>query len=146
MQPLAFTWGKWTAARSKPSADQSAQVFAFCMHPCANRLGPLADRRSKLFPLRLWPRETAFFSRRLATWGESVASVLRNGGMLYIKMRGKDGSQKRKEKKTVTRQSYQQGYVSKPIPTRSGRLQGGVRGNNNVHNAVKMIRKRGPLP
>ena len=56
------------------------------------------DRRSKLFPLRLSPRETAFFSRKARDLGESVASVLRNGGMLYIKMRGKDGSQKRKEK------------------------------------------------
>lgn len=57
------------------------------------------DRRSKLFPLRLSPRETAFFSRKARDLGESVASVLRNGGMLYIKMRGKDGSQRRKEKK-----------------------------------------------
>ncbi len=57
------------------------------------------DRRSKLFPLRLSPRETAYFSRMARDLGESVASVLRNGGMLYIKMRGKDGSQKRKEKK-----------------------------------------------
>jgi hypothetical protein len=57
------------------------------------------NRRSKLFPLRLSPRETAFFSRKARDLGESVASVLRNGGMLYIKMRGKDGSQKRKEKK-----------------------------------------------
>ena len=57
------------------------------------------DRRSKLFPLRLSPRETAFFSRKARDLGESVASVLRNGGMLYIKLRGKDGSQKRKEKK-----------------------------------------------
>jgi len=57
------------------------------------------DRRSKLFPLRLSPRETAFFSRKARDLGESVASVLRNGGMLYIKVRGKDGSQKRKEKK-----------------------------------------------
>jgi hypothetical protein len=57
------------------------------------------DRRSILFPLRLSPRETAFFSRKARDLGESVASVLRNGGTLYIKMRGKDGSQKRKEKK-----------------------------------------------
>jgi len=57
------------------------------------------DRRSKLFPLRLSPRETAYFSRKARDLGESVASVLRNGGMLYIKMRGKDGSHNRKEKK-----------------------------------------------
>jgi len=57
------------------------------------------NRRSKLFLLRLSPRETAFFSRKARDLGESVASVLRNGGMLYIQMRSRDGSQKRKEKK-----------------------------------------------
>ncbi len=57
------------------------------------------NRRSKLFLLRLSPRETAFFSRKARDLGESVASVLRNGGMLYIQMRSEDGSQKRKEKK-----------------------------------------------
>jgi len=57
------------------------------------------DRRSILFPLRLSPRETVFFSCKARDLGESVASIMRNGGMLYIKMRGKDGSQKRKEKK-----------------------------------------------
>jgi len=57
------------------------------------------NRRSKLFPLRLSPRETEFFSRKARDLGESVASVFRNGGMLYIQMRSRDGSQKRKEKK-----------------------------------------------
>src|SRR3989440_10227976 len=57
------------------------------------------DRRSKLFPLRLSPRETAFFSRKARDLGESVASVLRNGGTLYIKMRGRDGPKERTEQK-----------------------------------------------
>jgi|GEM_PF-2367845 len=57
------------------------------------------NRRSKLFPLRLSPREKQFFSRKARDLGESVASVFRNGGMLYIQTRSRDGSQKRKEKK-----------------------------------------------
>jgi hypothetical protein len=57
------------------------------------------NRRSKLFPLRLSPRETAFFSRKARDLDESVASVLRKGGVLYIQMKSKDGSQKRKENK-----------------------------------------------
>jgi hypothetical protein len=57
------------------------------------------NRRSKLFPLRLSPREVRFFSRKARGLRESVASVFRNGGMLYIQLRSRDGSQKRKEKK-----------------------------------------------
>jgi hypothetical protein len=57
------------------------------------------NRRSKLFPLRLSPRETRFFSRMARDLGESVASVFRNGGVLYIQKRSRDGSLKRKEKK-----------------------------------------------
>jgi len=56
-------------------------------------------KRSKLFPLRLSPRETEFFSKKARDLGESVASVFRKGGMLYIQTRSKDGSQKRKENK-----------------------------------------------
>jgi hypothetical protein len=56
-------------------------------------------KRSKLFPLRLSPREAKFFSRKARALGESVASIFRNGGMLYIQTRSKDGSQKRKENK-----------------------------------------------
>src|ERR1700747_3592716 len=44
-------------------------------------------KRSKLFPLRLSPRETEFFSRKARALGESVASIFRNGGMLYIQTR-----------------------------------------------------------
>ena len=55
-------------------------------------------RRSKLFPLRLSPRETRFFVRKARDLGESVASILRNGGMLYIQTKSKDGSHYRKEK------------------------------------------------
>jgi hypothetical protein len=56
-------------------------------------------KRSKLFPLRLSPRETEFFSKKARDLGESVASVFRKGGMLYIQTRSEDGSQKRKENK-----------------------------------------------
>jgi hypothetical protein len=69
------------------------------MRPVAPLLCSLYNRRSKLFPLRLSPRETAFFSRKARDLGESVASVLRKGGVLYIQMKSKDGTQKRKEKK-----------------------------------------------
>lgn len=55
-------------------------------------------RRSKLFPLRLSPRETRFFVRKARDLGESVASIFRNGGLLYIQTKSKDGSQNRKEK------------------------------------------------
>ncbi len=57
------------------------------------------NKRSKLFPLRLSPRETRFFSAKARDLGESVASVFRNGGVLYIQKRSRDGSLKRKEKK-----------------------------------------------
>lgn len=59
---------------------------------------PKETRRSKLFPLRLSPRETRFFVRKARDLGESVASILRNGGMLYIQTKSKDGSHNRKEK------------------------------------------------
>jgi hypothetical protein len=57
------------------------------------------NKRSKLFPLRLSPRETKFFSTKARELGESVASVFRNGGVLYIQERSRDGSLKRREKK-----------------------------------------------
>jgi hypothetical protein len=57
------------------------------------------NKRSKLFPLRLSPRETKFFSAKARDLGESVASVFRNGGVLYIQKRSRDGSLKRREKK-----------------------------------------------
>ena len=55
-------------------------------------------RRSKLFPLRLSPRETKFFVKKARDLGESVASILRNGGMLYVQTKSKGGSHNRKEK------------------------------------------------
>src|SRR5467141_1069153 len=38
---------------------------------------PEDRKRSKLFPLRLSPRETEFFSRKARALGESIASVFR---------------------------------------------------------------------
>ncbi len=81
----------------------------FCLTRCVNVYTFTADmgrprksedrKRSKLFPLRLSPHETEFFSRKARDLGESVASIFRNGGMLYIQTRSRDGSRKRKEKK-----------------------------------------------
>jgi hypothetical protein len=87
---------KWTPSSCSLTHDVNVYTFT----PDMGRPRKTQDtRRSKLFLLRLTPRETAFFSRRARDLGESVASVLRNGGMLYIQMRSRDGSQKRKEKK-----------------------------------------------
>ena len=87
---------KWTST-SDP-LTHGVNVYTFT--PDMGRPRKTQDtRRSKLFLLRLSPRETAFFSRKARDLGESVASVLRNGGMLYIQMRSRDGSQKRKEQK-----------------------------------------------
>ena len=44
------------------------------------------------------PRD-CILSRKARDLGESVASVLRKGGVLYIQMKGKGGSQRRKENK-----------------------------------------------
>ena len=86
------------SASSSDSLTHGVNVYTFT--PDMARPRKTQDtRRSKVFLLRLSPRETAFFSRKARDLGESVASVLRNGGMLYIQMRSRDGSQKRKEKK-----------------------------------------------
>lgn len=91
-----FSVNEW--AFSLYSLTHGVNVYTFM--PDMGRPRKTQDnRRSKMFPLRLSPRETEFFSRKARDLGESVASVLRNGGMLYIQMRSGDGSQKRKEKK-----------------------------------------------
>ena len=85
---------------TSPSDSLTNGVNVYTFTPDMGRPRKTQDtRRSKVFLLRLSPRETAFFSRKARDLGESVASVLRNGGMLYIQMRSRDGSQKRKEKK-----------------------------------------------
>ena len=90
-----------SASESTPPSDSlTNDVNVYTFTPDMGTPRKTQDtRRSKVFLLRLSPRETAFFSRRARDLGESVASVLRNGGMLYIQMRSRDGSQKRKEKK-----------------------------------------------
>jgi hypothetical protein len=66
--------------------------------PCMGRPPkPEAERRSKLFPLRLTPGEIEELESASRRLGETVADIFRKGARLYI-MRGKDGS-KRKEKK-----------------------------------------------
>jgi len=59
---------------------------------------PPGQRRSKLFPLRLLPSEIAELEQASRSRGESIADILRKGAALYLKTRGKGGSQ-RKEKK-----------------------------------------------
>ena len=58
---------------------------------------PEAERRSKLFPLRLTPGELAEYEQAARSMGETVADILRKGAAIYIQ-RGKDGP-KRKERK-----------------------------------------------
>jgi hypothetical protein len=60
---------------------------------------PTHRRRSKLFPLRLSPGETASLKKASRLLGESVAAILRKGAALYIKKKGKGGSRLTKEKK-----------------------------------------------
>jgi len=50
-------------------------------------------KRSKLFPLRLTPSEIRTLEAASRNLGEPVASILRQGALLYIKAKGKDGSQ-----------------------------------------------------
>ena len=67
--------------------------------PCMGRPPiPEAQRRSRLFPLRLTPGEIAEFQAASRRLGETVADIFRKGARLYIE-RSKDGS-KRKEKKS----------------------------------------------
>jgi len=66
--------------------------------PCMGRPPkPEAERRSKLFPLRLTPGEIAEFEAASRRLGESVAAILRKGGMLYA-ARGKDESKQEERK------------------------------------------------
>ena len=55
-------------------------------------------RRSKMLPLRLTPSEWVTVEEASRRLGVSVADIFRDGAMLYIQRKGKDGSRKRKEK------------------------------------------------
>jgi hypothetical protein len=61
-------------------------------------LKPEHLKRTKVFPLRLTNREWAELAKAARELGQSVASILRNGGMLYIHQRGKGGSKAKGEK------------------------------------------------
>ena len=72
--------------------DLSAQVNVYTIkkdmgRPCI----PVHQRRSKLFPLRLSPSETAALEQASRQLGEPVAVILRNGAALYIQKKGKGG-------------------------------------------------------
>ena len=56
-------------------------------------------RRSKLFPLRLLPGEMEELEAASRQLGEPVAKILRKGGRLYIRQRGKGGSRKKEATK-----------------------------------------------
>jgi hypothetical protein len=58
---------------------------------------PENQRRSRLFPLRLSPSETAQLEAASRTLGEPVAAILRKGAALYIRKKGKDGQRLAKE-------------------------------------------------
>ena len=58
---------------------------------------PEHQRRSKLFPLRLSPSETAELETASRLLGEPVAAILRKGAALYIRKKGKDGLRLAKE-------------------------------------------------
>jgi hypothetical protein len=51
-----------------------------------------------MLPIRLSRSELAALERAAEKLGISVARLLRDGAALYIKMKGKDGHRKRKEK------------------------------------------------
>jgi len=55
-------------------------------------------RRSERFFLRLTPGEMAELQQASRKLGEPVAAILRRGGLLYARSKGKDGSRKRKER------------------------------------------------
>ena len=56
-------------------------------------------RRTKMLPIRLSRRELAQLERAAEELGMSVARLLREGAVLYMKTKGKDGHRKGKEKK-----------------------------------------------
>lgn len=81
---------------NKKSLTSGLSVYTHT--PCMGRPPkPEAQRRSKLFPLRLTPGEMAELESASRRLGETVAEIFRKGAKLYVE-RGKDGS-KRKEKK-----------------------------------------------
>ena len=80
------------------SLTRSVNVYTFTLNMGRPRLTN-NRKRSKVFLLRLSPGEMKLFAGNARALGESVASVLRKGGLLYIQTRSKGGSQKRKEKK-----------------------------------------------
>ena len=77
----------------------TSDVCVYTNNPCMGRPPKAeAQRRSKLFPLRLTPGEIAELEAASRRLGESVAEIFRKGAKLYLE-RGKDESTKRKEKK-----------------------------------------------
>jgi hypothetical protein len=77
----------------------TSDIAVYTNKPCMGRPPkPEAQRRSKLFPLRLTPGEIAELEAASRRLGESVANIFRKGAKLYVE-RGKDESTDRKEKR-----------------------------------------------
>ena len=77
--------------------DLTSGINVYTHTPCMGRPPkPEAERRSKLFPLRLTPGEITELEAASRRLGETVADIFRKGAKAYVE-RGKDGS-KRKEK------------------------------------------------
>jgi hypothetical protein len=82
------------------SSGLTLQVIVYTVNNCMGRPPKSeAQRRSKLFPLRLTPGEIAELESASRRLGESVAAIFRKGAKLYVE-RSKDGSTKRKGNKS----------------------------------------------
>ena len=76
----------------------TSDVSVYTNTPCMGRPPkPEAERRSKLFPLRLTPGEMAELESASRRLGETVADIFRKGAKLYVE-RGKDGSNRKEQK------------------------------------------------
>ncbi len=76
----------------------TSDVSVYTNTPCMGRPPkPEAERRSKLFPLRLTPGEMAELESASRRLGETVADIFRKGAKLYVE-RGKDGSHRKEQK------------------------------------------------
>jgi hypothetical protein len=85
--------------KNKTSLDKPC-VSVYTNTQCMGRPSkPEHLRRSKLFPLRLTPREFARYEQAARAHGVTVAAMLREGATLYIQTRGRDGSPKKETKK-----------------------------------------------
>lgn len=97
----------------------TSNVNVYTNTPCMGRPPkPEGERRSKVFPLRLTPGEMAELEAASRRLGETVADVFPQRCEALCRERQRRVQTKGEE--SVTRRSYQQGYVSEPRKTRRG--------------------------